>query len=219
MTEIKKQRILNHLHKLKLYGYNYISPIVLHSNNDILPNDILQLELMISNCNLCTKANSAKQVLVSQGNKKSDIVFLIPNVNSLTNDLNSNFAGKSGDILSNIIKNVFEKENDNIYITNIIKCFMSNNEIGEQEIDCCKPYLEKQIQLVDPKVIVGFGIECYNYLYNQKIEFSKIDSQILDYKGKKLIVTHSLEMLLRNPTLKKDVLNSVLKAKDILEKN
>lgn len=219
MTTYKKNILLNHLYKLKTYGIKYLPPLVLHSNDNKLPDDMNELKSIIANCNLCTKANSRKQVIQSSGNAKSDVMFLLPDVSSINDDLNSNYVGKGGEILTNIIKNVLELNVEDIFTTNIIKCFMSNNSIGESEINCCKAYLDKQIDIVSPKVIVGFGVECYQYLYNQKIEYNKLNSQILNYKGVDFIVTHSLPMILRNPTLKKEVLNDIKKVKMLLEKN
>jgi DNA polymerase len=92
-----------------------------------------------------------------------------------------------------------------IYVLNILKCLPTDITNISSQVQICKPYVKKQIDIINPKVIVVFG-EISQYL---------IDSQ--DYNNIKLIPTYHPSFLLKNPSLKRDALEDLKKVKSIIE--
>ncbi len=99
-----------------------------------------------------------------------------------------------------------------------MKC-KSSNGINASAYNSCSTYLHKQIELVNPKLIVTFGEKAYQYLCNDNTSFNKIRGQIMHFKEYQVVPTHSVSYLLRNPSSKKEAFYDMLKIKSILELN
>ena len=91
-----------------------------------------------------------------------------------------------------------------VYICNIIKCRPPDNRIPYQmEIDLCLPYLEKQLKLISPKLIVALGATAAHALLKLKTPLGNLRSKTWKWEGFDLLVTYHPAALLRNATLKR----------------
>lgn len=221
MTKAVKNRILYQLNFFKSIGYEYHKVIKLSNkevNSNSLPNDIKSLKDIVENCYLCDLSKSRKNVLFGEGNINASLMIISDEPTASEDELKSFYVGKTGEQLVKMIDNVLPLKKEDIYITNLVKC-KSLNGINASHYSSCSTYLHKQIELVNPKLIVTFGKKAYQYLCNDNSAFSQIRGQVMSFKNYQVIPTHSISFLLRNPSLKKESYYDMLKIKSILESN
>ena len=221
MTKAVKNKILYQLNFLKSIGYEYHDMIKLSNNevnSDILPNDISELRSIVENCYLCELSKSRKNILFGQGNLNASLMLISDEPTSSEDELKSFFVGKTGEQLSKMIENVLPLKKEEVYITSLVKC-KSLNGIDTSHYSSCSTYLHKQIDLVNPELIVTLGEKAYQYLCNDSRSFNQIRGQVMSFKNYKILPTHSVSYLLRNPSSKKEAFYDMLKIKSILETN
>ncbi len=220
MKQIVKNVVLKNLQSLKYMGFEYID-IKLNDYNDIkcdLPTSLDALENIVINCNLCNFSQNNKSIMFGEGNKDSQIMFLNLYSSDFQEQNNKNiFTGNSAKIISDICTNVLGISIEDIYIVNILKCAPTKDiEDCINEINICKPYIQKQIDIIKPKLIVAFG-DCYNYLANSNKSLEQLRETTEDYNDIKVISTYHPTYILRNPSCKKDVFEDFKKVKLIMD--
>ena len=217
MSEIIEQIKLHNLYMLKTLGFEYSDEIgtnIAKSRLE-LPSDYDTLHNQIKSCTLCNLAKSRKNVIISnEFQAPVEVMFILENPSRAEDESNSILLGKSGQMMSDMITKVLDLELHQVYITNFIKCRMdTSTTIEEHTIISCREYILKQIELINPKVIVTLGENSYNYLTDDKSELSKIRGHKQDFLDKILIPTLHPNFLLRNPSYKKDVMVDMLLVK------
>jgi len=221
MTKAVKSKLLNHLNFLNSIGYEYIEPLDLKEINQTqitMPNNYNALKSLAINCNLCELSKSRRGVLFGEGNLNANVMFIADSIISIEDELGKFYVGKSGQLLTKMIENVLEFDVQNFYITSITKCAPSNNKvININEVNICKPYLEKQIELIQPKLIVTLGDLAYKHLTTDMTDFSQIRGKIVKFNNINLIPTFNPSFLLRNPSSKKEAFHDMLKIKSLME--
>ena len=127
------------------------------------------------------------------------------------------FVGRAGQLLTKIIENVLNMKREDLYIANIVKCRPPNNRVPTiEEAKTCKPYLLKQIEIINPEILVCLGKTAFMYLLDSDMPISKVRGQIFEYKGKKMIPTFHPSYLLRNPSAEKESFKDFLLIKGLL---
>ncbi len=137
-------------------------------------------------CQKCSLYQTRKFPVIGQGNHQAKIVFIGEAPGASENLTGVPFCGAAGKILDELLESVGIKRED-VYIANILKCRPPGNRNPEKkEIEACTPYLEKQIEIINPKVIcalgnfsTGFILEKYG-LKDQIQGISKIHGNIFD---------------------------------------
>lgn len=136
------------------------------------------------------------------------------------------FIGRAGQQLNKIIEAMGLRRED-VYIANIVKCHpmidpsdpekRGNDRPPEpEEVATCLPYLEKQIEIIQPEVICALGGPSAKTLTGLDTGISKLRGTWMEYKGRKLMPTYHPAALLRNPSLKKDVWEDVKQIMKVL---
>lgn len=219
MTKTVKNKVLYQLNFLKSMGYEYHEMIRMSNqeiNSNSLPNDINNLKNIVENCYLCELSKSRKNVLFGEGDVNASLMIIADEPTSTEDELKSFYVGKTGEQLSKMIENVLPLKKEDVYITNLVKC-KSSNGMNSSQYKSCSTYLHKQIELINPKLIVTLGEKVYQYLSNDMSSFNKIRGQVMNFRDYKVIPTHSVSFLLRNPSSKKEAYYDMLKIKSILE--
>ncbi len=219
MIQDTKNSILKNLQAMKYMGFEYLDPINLDitSTQQInLPENLNDLNNIVNNCNLCTLSKIRKNVLFGTGNVNSKVMFIGTSPSLIEDESASLLLGNSGDMLVKMCQNVLALNIDDIYVTNILKCF-SNKEQSDNdlEVNTCKPYIQKQIDIISPEIIVLFG-DAYEYLIKDTKSFKEVRGMIQNYNGIKVMPTFSPSFILRNPSFKKDVLEDLKKVKVLI---
>jgi len=111
------------------------------------------------------------------------------------------FVGRAGELLEELVRSV-NLDREDVFITNIVKCRpLDNRDPRKDEIETCNPYLEKQIDLIEPEVIVTLGNHATETLVG-KNGMKEIHGKRFEYKGIKLIPMYHPAAGLYNPALK-----------------
>jgi DNA polymerase len=156
-------------------------------------------------CTQCRLSQSRTQVVYGVGNPQADLMF-IGEAPGRDEDLKGEpFVGRAGQLLTDIIK-AMKLTRDDVYIANVIKCRPPENRDPEpDELDACRPFIQRQIELIEPKVIVTLGKFALQSLTGRSYAISAARGKWTEYNGIKVMPTYHPAYLLRTPSAKKDV--------------
>lgn len=165
----------------------------------------------IKSCTLCDLCKTRKNAVVGQG--VSNPLFLLvgeaPGADE--DELGLPFVGRSGKLLTKLLDEVGISREKNLYISNTVKCRPPENRNPlKDETASCKEYLTRQIELLNPKVIIPVGNYACKYFLGNKAQISKLHGQPLEWEGKILFPVYHPAAVLRNinllPIMKEDLL-------------
>jgi DNA polymerase len=211
---------LKRLHRLKNLGYNYIDLVEFQENvreNVELPDSMDVLASTVRNCHLCELSKTRSNTVFGEGNIQSSVVFVGEAPGETEDNTGRPFVGRAGALLTKMIENVLGVKREDVYIANIVKCRPPGNAVPTPtQVSKCKPYLEKQLSLINPKLVVALGSTAFTHLTGSKISISKARGEVMQLKDFKLIATYHPSYLLRNPSMKKQSYEDLLKIKSFL---
>jgi DNA polymerase len=128
------------------------------------------------------------------------------------------FIGRSGKLLDELLAAVPLSRED-VFITNVVKCRPPDNRDPlPNEVAACRPYLERQMELLDPKVIVTLGRHSMLRFYPEG-KISKDHGKILEWEGRILFPLYHPAAGLRNPAIKQELQQDVLKLPEALRES
>jgi len=220
MKRLYNALLLKQLYQLKELGYDYtdITPSNLDEPFE-LPNDLEELKKIVSNCHLCDLSKSRTKVVFGEGNPQAKLMFVGEGPGATEDSTGRPFVGKAGMLLTKMIENVLNIKRQECYIANIVKCRPPKNRVPTPaEAMSCIPYLQKQIEIINPKIIVTLGSTAYRYLTDDTTPISRVRGTIIDRGSFKIIPTFHPSYLLRNPSAKRLAYEDMLKVKSLLLK-
>ncbi len=167
-----------------------------------------KLELLKKQCEVCKSCDlyKTKTNTVFSGGVPNYKIMLIGEAPGEQEDLEGNpFVGRSGKLLDKILLCVGFSRQTNIYICNTIKCRPPNNRNPlPEEKEACKKYLDSQINLLKPKIILLCGsVAVASILPNNKLGITKIHGKWFDINGIKVMPIYHPAYLLRNSSNEK----------------
>ncbi|MGM0533627.1 MAG: uracil-DNA glycosylase [Campylobacterota bacterium] len=211
---------LKRLQQLKNLGYNYTDLIQPHSDQNIdheLPGRMTELEQTVAQCHLCQLSKTRTHTVFGEGDTNADLVFVGEAPGQTEDNTGRPFVGRAGQLLSKMIENVLGLQRQQVYIANILKCRPPGNATPTHEqIFECKPYLDKQLELIRPKLVVALGATAFNALTGQKTALGKARGEIVNMPRFQLIASYHPSYLLRNPSMKKESYKDLLKIKSLI---
>ena len=170
-----------------------------------------ELAVIASGCTKCRLAGGRTQVVWGVGNPNADLMFIGEAPGRDEDVQGEPFVGRAGQLLTDIIK-AMKLTRDQVYIANVIKCRPPENRNPEpDELDACRPYIRRQVELIQPRVIVTLGKFGLQSLTEKSFSISAVRGQWLEYNGIRLMPTYHPAYLLRTPAAKKDVWNDMKK--------
>jgi len=156
-------------------------------------------------CTQCRLAGTRKNVVFGVGNPNADLMFIGEAPGRDEDEQGEPFVGRAGQLLTDIIK-AMKLTRDDVYIANVIKCRPPENRNPEpDELDACRPYIRRQVELIQPRVIVTLGRFALQSLLEKSYGITSVRGTWLDYNGVKVMPTYHPAYLLRTPAAKKDV--------------
>ena len=171
----------------------------------------------IHDCTRCELGLTRNKFVFGSGNPNADLLIIGESPGRDEDMQGEPFVGRSGKLLTSILESI-GLSRDTVFIANIIKCRPPNNrKPTTSEVDTCEIYLHKQIELINPKFILALGLTATDTLLKEKNVMKDVRGEILDYRGKKLMITYHPSALLRNPNLKRPVWEDMKKLKSLLE--
>ena len=109
------------------------------------------------------------------------------------------FVGQAGKLLDNMLASISLNRRERVYIANVVKCRPPGNRNPElAEAAACAPFLDRQIDLIAPKLIVALGKVAAVRLLGREASIASLRGQVLNYRGRPLIVTYHPAYLLRS---------------------
>ncbi len=160
----------------------------------------------IQNCQNCSLGKTRKNFVFGSGNPKASVMFVGEAPGADEDEQGLPFVGKAGQLLTKIIESTQTWKREEVFICNVLKCRPPGNRTPlPEEVDQCRPYLEEQIRIIKPKLIMALGACAAQALLKTKDSVGKLRNQWHDLDGVPLRVTYHPAALLRFEGYKKDV--------------
>ncbi len=173
----------------------------------------------LGDCTRCKlHALGRKQIVFGVGNSNADLMF-VGEAPGADEDLQGvPFVGRAGQLLTKMIEAMGFRR-DEVYIANVIKCRPPQNRNPEpDEVEQCEPFLFRQIESIQPKVIVALGSFAAKALLKTSEPISRLRGRVYEYRGAKLVPTFHPSFLLRSPDQKKYAWEDLKRALALLER-
>lgn len=156
-------------------------------------------------CSRCPLRAGAKQVVFGRGNPSAEIMFVGEAPGKQEDEIGQPFVGAAGDLLDRIFS-AAGINREEVFVTNVAKCRPPANRFPRpDEVAACRPYLEAQIKLVDPLIIVCLGALATKTLINPEAKITRIRGQWFEKHGRRILPTFHPAALLRDPAKKRPV--------------
>jgi|TARA_B110000014_G_scaffold40225_1_gene26298 DNA polymerase len=204
------------LQNQELFGKEIFLDIAQQSSP--FPNQLNTFEKNICNCEKCDLHKSRTNFVFGEGDKNASLL-LIGEAPGAQEDLEGRpFVGRSGKLLDKILKAIDRDRFNDTYICNILKCRPpENRNPSSSEVDKCKPYLNHQIKLVNPKLIVTLGLVATSTLLGKDSSLKDMRNNIFYYMNYPVIVTYHPAFLLRSPSFKRNAWEDFKKIRDYIK--
>lgn len=156
----------------------------------------------IKGCMKCSLGSTRKNFVFGDGNPNAKLMVIGEAPGADEDDTGHPFVGRAGQLLTSILKavNFSRKE---VFICNILKCRPpQNRKPNPEEVTECSPYLHRQIDIIQPKLILALGTTAANTLLGNQDTLTDMRGKVHTYRGVPMIVTFHPAALLRNPNWK-----------------
>lgn len=169
-------------------------------------------------CTRCFLAQGRTNVVPGEGNPQADLVLVGEGPGQTEDQTGRPFVGRAGELLTDILRAIgFER--DQVFICNVVKCRPPQNRKPlPDEMASCSPFLEAQLALIRPKVILALGATAAEALLRSKRSLADLRLKVHSYRGTPLVVTYHPAALLRNPNWKKPTWDDVRIARQLIER-
>jgi uracil-DNA glycosylase family 4 len=158
----------------------------------------------IGDCTRCRLHKGRTNLVFGVGNVNADLMFVGEGPGADEDAKGEPFVGRAGQLLNNMISAMGIKRED-VYIANVVKCRPPSNRTPEKdECDTCSPFLMRQIDVVQPKVIVALGAVAAKNLLAVSDSMANLRGRWYDFRESRLAVTYHPAYLLRDPRQKKE---------------
>ena len=175
-------------------------PDLSHQGDALSLNDFQE---HICQCVKCPLGHTRTKFVFGVGDPHADLVFVGEAPGRDEDFQGEPFVGRAGQLLDKILAAIKLSRNE-VYICNILKCRPPDNRTPHKdEIESCMPYLEEQLNIIKPKLIVALGTTAAHAFLKVKTPLGKLRSQKWKWKNFDLVVTYHPAALLRNPAFKR----------------
>jgi DNA polymerase len=179
--------------------------------------DLPALERYLSGCPRCKLAGSRTNIVFGQGNPNADLVFVGEAPGREEDEQGLAFVGRAGQLLTKIIEAIGMKRGD-VWICNVLKCRPPENRNPQpDEVAACRPFLDEQIRLIRPRVIVTLGTFAAQALLETDEPIGRLRGRWTTRGGVRIMPTFHPAFLLRSPERKKDVWEDMKRVRDYLQ--
>lgn len=171
----------------------------------------------IAACTACTLCKTRNRTVPGVGAIHAQWMFIGEAPGADEDAQGEPFVGAAGRLLDNMLAALALDRTDNVYIANVLKCRPPNNRAPEPaEARACAAYLDRQIDLIAPRLIVALGKSAAGRLLDTDAAVASLRNRIHRYRGTPLIVTYHPAYLLRTPADKAKAWEDLLFARRVL---
>lgn len=178
-----------------------------------------QLREKVSRCTQCALHKSRKQTVFGVGHQQADLLIVGEAPGYYEDQQGEPFVGRAGKLLNEMLKSI-GLDRQTVYIANVLKCRPpQNRDPVADEVACCTPFLEQQIQLLNPQLILALGRVSAHYLLKSTASMRDLRGSIFRFgeQNVPLLVSYHPAYLLRSPRAKRQSFNDLLKVKEMLD--
>ncbi len=150
-------------------------------------------------CTACSLCRGRRKSVPGVGDPHAEWLFVGEAPGSEEDARGEPFVGQAGKLLDNMLAALGMKRGENVYIANVLKCRPPGNRTPEPgEVEACRPYLDRQVALIEPKIIVALGKSAATTLLDIDATIASLRGRAHRYRGVPLVVTYHPAYLLRN---------------------
>lgn len=154
----------------------------------------------VAACTACKLCTTRKKVVPGIGDRQADWLFVGEAPGAEEDARGEPFVGQAGQLLDNMLVALGLSRARHVYIANVLKCRPPGNRAPEPvEVDACRPYLARQIELIRPKVVVALGKAAASFLLDTDASIASLRGRVHRYRDLPVIVTYHPAYLLRTP--------------------
>jgi len=157
------------------------------------------LEARVSTCEQCRLCEKRTRTVFGVGDRAADWMLIGEAPGENEDKQGEPFVGQAGKLLDSMLRAVSLARGENVYIANVVKCRPPGNRNPEpDEVARCEPYLQRQVALVKPKLIVALGRVAAQNLLKTDASISSLRGRVHRYEDVPVIVTYHPAYLLRS---------------------
>lgn len=150
-------------------------------------------------CTACGLCRTRNRSVPGVGDARAEWMFIGEAPGAEEDARGEPFVGQAGRLLDNMLAALSVSRRKNVYIANVLKCRPPGNRTPEpQEVESCRPYLERQIALVGPRLLIALGKSAASLLLGTDASIASLRGRVHRYQGRPLIVTYHPAYLLRS---------------------
>ena len=158
-----------------------------------------EIKQAVPACTACKLHSSRTQTVFGVGDENADWLLVGEAPGAEEDRVGEPFVGQAGRLLDNMLAAIGLRRGENVYICNVLKCRPPGNRNPESdEVAKCTPFLLRQIELIEPKLIVAMGRFAAQTLLNTDASIASLRGRVHRYAERPLIVTYHPAYLLRN---------------------
>ena len=184
-------------------------------------NNLTSLDEIIKKCKKCNLHKTRQNTVFGEGDPDSNIMIIGEAPGREEDEVGRPFIGRAGKLLNEFLKSI-DLNRDSVFIVNTIKCRPPENRNPEaSEISACSDYLDQQINIIKPKVLVLLGKIAANRLLGEDMPMSELRLKkfFIDKYDIPIIVFYHPAYILRSPSQKKKVWDDLQYLKGIIDSN
>lgn len=172
-------------------------------SDDVAAMDWEQLKAAVADCTRCPLHQSRTQGVFGVGDPNADWLIVGEAPGAEEDAKGEPFVGQAGRLLDNMLKSIGLQRGDNVFIANVLKSRPPGNRNPQpEEVEACMPYLQRQIELIRPKIIVAVGRFAAQALLGSEASIGSLRGAVHRYQGIPVVVTYHPAYLLRSLTEK-----------------
>lgn len=175
-----------------------------------------ELRAAVSKCIRCPLHSSRTQAVFGVGNENAEWLIIGEAPGAEEDRRGEPFVGRAGQLLDEMLR-AAGQQREQVFIANILKCRPPNNRDPEaEEAAACRAYLQRQIELIQPRIILAVGRIAAQQLLETDTPVGRLRGQLHRFEDTPLVVTYHPAYLLRSPTQKRKAWQDLCLAMDVV---
>jgi DNA polymerase len=167
--------------------------------------ELESLRRAVAACTACPLSRTRTQTVFGDGAARARVMFIGEAPGEVEDREGLPFVGPAGALLSDIIRKGMGLRREEVAIANVLKCRPpSNRDPLPEEQELCTPFLDRQIELVAPEILVLLGRHAAQHVLGSSASLGRLRGRIHERRGRKAVATYHPAYLLRTPAAKKD---------------
>lgn len=176
-----------------------------------------ELRQAVAACQACALCETRQQTVFADGSDRARVMFIGEAPGADEDAQGVPFVGRAGALLTDIITKGMKMARNDVYIANVLKCRPPGNRDPERsEKELCTHFLDRQIELVNPKVLIPLGKHASQHILRTDLSMGRMRGRVHVVNGRQVVPTYHPAFLLRSPHMKRECWQDIQLALAIL---